>query len=144
MYYVNRELIRRKLACVPELAESAARLSDAWRGDPLQGLAQERCLHLAAELVTDVGGALIDGFLMRDAASYEDIVGIIAEEGVVSAGEAERLTRLVSLRKALVQEYERWPRKELHPLTRELPQLLPSFAGQVESYLKKELEPFQG
>lgn len=139
MYYVNREGIEARLACIPEIAQALADAASDWKGTVMQGLAQERALHLAAEIVTDVGSYLIDGFLMRDASSYEDIVDIIAGEGVLPADVAEPLRRLVSLRKPLVQDYAEWPRKALNPLTPKLPDLLRRFAGLVQNYLRKEL-----
>ncbi len=139
MYDVNVPYIRSRLACLPELAQALSAATVSWTGGLTEGLAQERALHLAAEIATDVGHALIDGFIMRDASSYEDIIDIISEEGVVSKQVAEPLRDLVLLRKTLVQEYDRWPRKELHPLTLELPRVLMGFSDQVEVYLKKEL-----
>ena len=139
MYYVNRESIDKRLASIPEIAESLAELAANWQGSVLQGLAQERALHLAVEIVTDVGSSLIDGFLMRDASSYEDIIDIIAGEEVIPASLAEPLRKLVSLRKPLVQEYFDWPRGQLHPLTSQLPSMLGDFAELTRQYLKREL-----
>ena len=139
MYYVNRTSIDARLACVPDIALALSELASDWRGTLLQGLAQERALHLAVEIVTDVGSSLIDGFLMRDASSYEDIIDIIAGESVVPADVAEPLRRLVSLRKPLVQDYAEWARTEMHGLTPELPALLNRFSDHVRDYLRSEL-----
>ena len=139
MYYVNRETIEKRLSCIPELAQTLTAMAESWKGSVLEGLAQERALHLAIEIVTDVGSALIDGFLMRDASSYEDIIDIIAGEEVIPSDLAEPLRQLVSLRKPLVQEYYGWPRGQLHSLTPQLPQMLESFAELVRDYLQREL-----
>lgn len=139
MYDVNVEGIRARLACLPELSQALSASTVSWQGGLIEGLAQERALHLAAEIATDVGHALIDGFIMRDASSYEDIIEIIAGEGVITDQVAAPLRRLVLLRKTLVQEYDQWPRAELHPLTAELPRVLMGFSDQVEEYLRKEL-----
>ncbi len=139
MYYVNRTSIDDRLACVPDIAQALSELAAEWRGTLLQGLAQERALHLSVEIVTDVGSSLIDGFLMRDASSYEDIIDIIAGEGVLPADVAAPLRRLVMLRKPLVQDYAEWARSELHGLTSELPDLLRRFSEHVRAYLRDEL-----
>jgi len=102
VYYVNREQIDLRLNAVPEVAGALEALAADWQGDALQGLAQERALHLAIEIVTDVGSYLIDGFIMRDASSYEDIIEIIGEEGVFPAERKAPLAELVRLRKPLV------------------------------------------
>lgn len=139
MYYVNRKQIAVRLDAVPELARSLGELAADWRGDALQGLAQERALHLAIEIATDVGSYLIDGFLMRDASSYEDIIEITGAEGVFPDRLKATLIELVKLRKPLVQDYYEWRRSELHPLTGRLSELLPEFKAAVENYLEREL-----
>lgn len=139
MYYVNRASIDARLACVPDIAQALTELAEHWRGTLLEGLAQERALHLSIEIVTDVGSSLIDGFLMRDASSYEDIIDIIAGEGVLPADVSGPLRRLVALRRPLVQDYAGWARSELHDLTPELPALLSRFSELVRSYLRSEL-----
>lgn len=96
-------------------------------------------MHIAIEVVTDVGSYLIDGFLMRDASSYEDIVEITAGEGVYPDGMKEVLLELVRLRRPLVQEYYEWQSDELHPLVKQLPQLLNDFKAAVEQYVASEL-----
>ena len=136
---MNREQIAVRLATIPDIAEALSALAGDWKGDLLQGLAQERALHLAIEIVTDVGSYLIDGFIMRDASSYEDIVEITGGEGVFPARLQETLIGLVKLRKPIVQEYYEWPRAELHPMTGKLIGALPAFKSAVEAYLEREL-----
>ncbi|MGI2293868.1 DUF86 domain-containing protein [Paenibacillus sp. GXUN7292] len=139
MYYVNVEQIAVRLQAIDEITKALQELSKQWQGSLLQGLAQERALHLAVETVTDVGSYIIDGFIMRDASSYEDIIDITGEEGVFPADMQPTLMELVKLRKPLVQQYYEWQRAELHPLTTELASLLPAFKEAVEQYLKREL-----
>lgn len=139
MYYVNVDQIRLRLESIPAVAETLSLLAEQWNGSLLEGMAQERALHLAIESVTDVGSFLIDGFIMRDASSYEDLIGIITEEKVLPQELGASLLALVSLRKPLVQEYYEWPRTELHALTPELPALLLQFKSAVEQYLAQEL-----
>lgn len=139
MYYVDQERIDKQLGCIPDIAEALQGIAGNWQGTLTQGLVQERALHLAIEVVTDVGSLLIDGFLMRDASSYEDIVDIIAGESVMPADVADPLRRLVQLRKQLVQDYADWPRTQLHALTPQLPELLFRFSACVRQYLRSEL-----
>ena len=114
-------------------------LAEQWDGAALQALAQERALHLAIEIVTDIGSYLIDGFLMRDASSYEDIIEITSGEGVFPVSIVPDLLELVRLRKSLVQDYYNWKSSELHPLLTKLPAVLTSFKIAVEQYVEKEL-----
>lgn len=144
MYYVNREQIARRLDAVPEVAEGLRQAVQAWDGGLVLGMVQERCLHLAIEIVTDVGSYLIDGFIMRDASSYDDIIQINYEENVFDESTYEVLRQLVTLRKPLVQDYYSWQRTSLHSLSAVLPDVLEHFSGQVSAYVEKELGPFQG
>jgi len=139
MYYVNQEQIALRLNAIPDIVNALQLLIADWKGDLLQGLAQERALHLAIETVTDVGNYLIDGFIMRDASSYEDIIEVTGGEGVFSQELQASLIELVKLRKPLVQDYYNWPREALHPATLLLPAQLLAFKEAVEAYLKQEL-----
>lgn len=139
MYYVNQEQIAVRLQTIPEIAEALEALSADWKGTLMEGLAQERAIHLAIETVTDVGSFLIDGFILRDASSYEDIVDIIGEAEVFPERLLRPLGELVSLRKPLVQDYYEWQRDKLHPLAPELGRMLREFKASVEAYLAKEL-----
>lgn len=139
MYYVNVEQIEQRLQAIPEIAEGLRVVSEGWEHSLAQGLIQERCLHLAIEVVTDVCSYLIDGFIMRDASSYEDIVEINYQEKVFSESIFNVLIELVKLRKPLVQEYFLWDRSVLHPLTASVPDALEQFAASIRDYLKQEL-----
>lgn len=139
MYYVNQEQIQLRLGTIPEIAEALKRTAEAWDGSVMLGMVQERALHLATEVVTDVGSYLIDGFIMRDASSYEDIMEINHEEKVFDDDIYRVLRELVGLRKPLVQEYYSWKRAEIHPLTPVLPDILDRFAVQVREYIRQEL-----
>ncbi|MNN31596.1 hypothetical protein D3C81_1452910 [compost metagenome] len=100
--------------------------------------AEERALHLAIEIVTDVGSYLIDGFIMRDASSYEDIVDILLDEKVIDATLHATLIELVRLRKPLVQDYFAWDRQEVIGLRERLPDVLQDFSAKVLKYLDQE------
>ncbi|MEC0369040.1 DUF86 domain-containing protein [Paenibacillus chibensis] len=139
MYYVNQEQIQHRLDAIPEIVQGLTEAAGSWDGGVVLGMVQERALHLAIEIVTDVGSYLIDGFIMRDASSYEDIMEINHEEKVFDAETYDVLLKLVTLRKPLVQEYYTWNRSELHPLTPVLPDILNKFAVQVREYIQREL-----
>ncbi|MGG6314455.1 DUF86 domain-containing protein [Paenibacillus macerans] len=137
MYYVNREQIERRLDLLPELLQV---LRETAKEEPslMERYAEERALHLAVEIVTDVGSYLIDGFIMRDASSYEDIIDILYDEKVIDSGLHAVLTELVRLRKPLVQEYFAWNRNGLNGLKKRLPGTLEAFSGNVLKYLEQE------
>ena len=139
MYYVNQEQIQHRLDAIPQIIQGLTEAAESWDGGVVLGMVQERALHLAIEVVTDVGSYLIDGFIMRDASSYEDIMEINHEEKVFDGEIYSVLLELVSLRKPLAQEYYLWNRSELHRLTPVLPDILNKFAVQVREYIQQEL-----
>lgn len=147
MYYVNREQIQLRLDFVPQIIEACKQILQQWEGATDQGIAlafsQERALHLAIETITDVGHLIIDGFLMRDASSYEDIIEILEGETVFSTELAARIIKLVRLRKSLVQDFVPLQRDALHPLIPGLPALLEQFSQAITLYLDKELGSVQ-
>ncbi|NDI34142.1 DUF86 domain-containing protein [Chengkuizengella sediminis] len=141
MYYVNQDQINQRLefmdwlvGTIPESLENKLESESV-----IQFLAQERILHLALESVTDIGSYLIDGFLMRDASSYEDIIEILHGEKVFPSHLLEPLLNLVKMRKKLVQEYFHLDRNDVHPLLFELPNVLSEFSISILNYLKHEL-----
>jgi uncharacterized protein YutE (UPF0331/DUF86 family) len=139
MYYVDIRQIEDKLRFIPRIAAVCRHLQQNWiPGDDALGFAQERALQLAIETVTDVGSLMIDGFLMRDAGSYEDIIEILQGENVFPRQLAEPLVELVMLRKPLVRDYVEFDRGRLHPMIGRLPDLLDEFAQSVRAYLSKE------
>jgi uncharacterized protein YutE (UPF0331/DUF86 family) len=139
MYYVNVDQIHQRLHFIPFISEVCGRLQDSGRLDCTGCFAQERALQLAIEVVTDVGSCMIDGFLMRDASSYEDIVEILRGENVLSEESARYLSDLVKLRKPLMQEYASFPRDGLHPLMDELAGQMAHFNELITRYLQQEL-----
>lgn len=142
MYYVNREQIERRLNVIPQIIEvlNQAEAKMNQNMELLYAFAEERALHLGIEVVTDVGSYLIDGFIMRDASSYEDIIDIMLDEKVVDGELAALLTELVRLRRPLVQEYFDWRKDGLSELVASLPDALTSFAAKVREYLDRELK----
>jgi uncharacterized protein YutE (UPF0331/DUF86 family) len=139
MYYIDREQIEERIRFVPYMIEACERLRLSWdASNPLHVLAQERVLHLAIEVITDVGSLLIDGFLMRDASSYEDIVAVLIVEKVFPMELEVPLIQLVKLRKPLVQDYMHLERLTLHPFIEAMPSLLRSWESSVLLFIKQE------
>lgn len=117
MYYVNTDQIELRLSAIPEITAGLRHAQDNWDGGIILGFVQERSLHLALEIVTDVGSYLIDGFILRDASSYEDIIEIVHEAGAFDEESYKLFMELVPLRKPLVQDYYAWDRTSLHKVT---------------------------
>jgi uncharacterized protein YutE (UPF0331/DUF86 family) len=140
MYYIDRVQIEERIRFIPYIIEACERLRLSWdASNPLDVLAQERALHLAIEVITDVGSLLIDGFLMRDASSYEDIITVLVVEKVFPKELEIPLIQLVKLRKPLVQDYMHFDRLTLHPFIEAIPSLLRDWESSVLLFMKQEI-----
>lgn len=103
--------------------------------------ALERIAHLLIECVLDVGNLMIDGFIMRDAGSYEDIIDILMDEKVVPEEEGETLKKLVAIRKKLVQNYRQIDESETAIGLADSAAVLHRFPERIRTYLRNELGP---
>jgi uncharacterized protein YutE (UPF0331/DUF86 family) len=142
MYYVNKAQIEQRLQFIPLIVKAMNELNRDKKVDLLSALAQERVLHLAIESVTDIGSYMIDGLMMREASSYEDIIEVLHDEKVFAADTKDVLMQLVKLRRPLVQEYFSFPREQLHPLISILPEVLSTFAEKANLCIEQELGVF--
>ncbi|MFI8576059.1 DUF86 domain-containing protein [Rossellomorea aquimaris] len=139
MYFVDREKIEEILLYMNEQLMTVSE-HDQWDGT-LEKLALERMAHTIIESILDVGNSMIDGFIMRDPGSYEDIIDILLDEKVIGEKMSEDLKRLVAERKVLVQEYTAIHHEQLHTILNEVLHSLEKFPQQVQSYLENELGP---
>ncbi|WP_045511736.1 DUF86 domain-containing protein [Bacillus amyloliquefaciens] len=139
MYFVDRNKIEQTL----RFFENQLALFDstpAWQSE-IEKRALERISHLMIECILDVGNDMIDGFIMRDPGSYDDIMDILTDEKVVAEEEGNKLKQLISSRKQLVQEYQHADHQELFALITTNKDVLKAFPVRVRTYLETELGP---
>lgn len=139
MYFVDREKIEEILVYLEKMVAVFTK-QQQW-STPIEKAALERLAHIMIEAVIDVGNAMIDGFIMRDPGSYNDILDILADEKVVSKETGETLKKLIFYRKALVQSYTKINHAELQTVFAANMQVFPLFAENVRVYLENELGP---
>ena len=138
MYFVNREKIEQTVVCF----ETALRQSKEVTGDAVTtALALERIGFLVIESIIDIGNSMIDGFIMRDPGSYEDIVLILEDERVIDAELATSLKRIVALRTPIVREFTKSSTAEIRTVLDEEELELRRFPEAVRQYLETELGP---
>lgn len=140
VYFVDRNKITTNLQYLDKLL-AILETEDNWLQNDISKLALERIGHNVMESMMDVGNLMIDGFIMRDPGSYEDIIDILMDEKVVSTDMEASLKAVVGLRKMLVREFVSVDITEVvNVLTASLP-ALKQFAPAVNSYLTNELGP---
>jgi uncharacterized protein YutE (UPF0331/DUF86 family) len=139
LYFVDREFLELLLKHI-EKNISILKDTSNWDG-PLEKLALERVVHLLIESILDVGNTLIDGFIMRDPGSYEDIIDILLDEKVVAADNETSLKAVVAYRKILIQNYLDIDHDQISQSIKEHLATIEQFPNQVRLYLENELGP---
>ncbi|MGN4127134.1 DUF86 domain-containing protein [Lysinibacillus sphaericus] len=140
MYFVDRNKITKNLQYLDELL-AIFEAEDNWLQDDIKKLAIERIGHNVMESMMDVGNLMIDGFIMRDPGSYEDIIDILIDEKVVTTEMEASLKAVVGLRKMLVREFINVDVEEVvNVLTINL-STLKQFSAAVNKYVTNELGP---
>ena len=140
MYFVDRNKIILNLQHINELIAVLEERTD-WLDSTINKLALQRIGHNLMESMMDVGNLMIDGFIMRDPGSYEDIIDILVDEKVITQEMDEPLKAVVGLRKMLVREFIQVDdQKVLDVLTSNLP-AIKAFPPKVQDYLTNELGP---
>ncbi|MED4226312.1 DUF86 domain-containing protein [Neobacillus cucumis] len=139
MYFVDREKIEHTL----QFLEKQIHLfqgQQEWT-TPVEKAALERICQMMIESVLDVGNSIIDGFIMRDPGSYEDIIDILIDEKVVTALTGESLKLLIQHRKILVQDYLEISHEKLKEEFSQHLHGLELFSTSVRDYIANELGP---
>ncbi|AJH79564.1 MULTISPECIES: DUF86 domain-containing protein [Heyndrickxia] len=139
MYFVDREKINGILSFM-EKRLALFQAQPAWQTE-IEKAALERIAETVIESVLDAGNAIIDGFIMRDPGSYEDIIDILEDENVVSAESAKQLTAVIALRKQLVREYTDPDYATFQEVLAANFKALERFPKDVRTYLANELGP---
>ncbi len=139
MYFVDRKKIEQTLQCLEE-AVTAFLSKDNYSGT-LELYALERMAHVMIDCMLDVGNAMIDGFIMRDPGSYEDIIEILMDEKVFAKEEGESIKEVVRLRKMLVQEYVTVEHGLVFDTIKAHIETIGLYPSRIRQYLEQELGP---
>lgn len=139
LYFVDRDKIEETLFYY----ESRIRLfeeNQVWNTS-IEKAALERILHMIIESFLDVGNSMIDGFIMRDPGSYEDIIDILEDEKVITTEMSGSFKKIVALRKYLQQYYTVVDHNTLLNAFQQELVNLKLYAPKVRDYLINELGP---
>lgn len=139
MYFVDRQ----KIGQILDYLEKQLGLFEGqgnWDGELLE-LSVERIIHTSIDSVLDAGNAVIDGFIMRDPGSYEDIVDILLDEKVITETISVQFKKVLPLRKMLVQDFIEVNHQVLLAVFKENIEAFKQFPELVRSYLINELGP---
>lgn len=140
MYFVDRNKISVTLKHLDELI-SIFEKENNWLQNEITALALQRIGHNTMEALMDVGNLIIDGFIMRDPGSYEDIIDILLDEKVITPEMEKPFKEVVGLRKMLVREFVQVDNKLVLKVLKNNIEAVKKFSPRVTSYLENELGP---
>ena len=138
MYFVDREAIEDKLLYL-ETQTNLLKSKDKWTDSVIEKLALERIFQTIVDAILDIGNAMIDGFIMRDPGSYEDIIDILLDEKVIVSKMEPDLKALLPYRKQLVQAYTAIRHDELQTAAYKNMKTIEQFPVCVRKYIDSEL-----
>jgi len=136
MYFVDRSNIEKILLHMEKLLEELPNQPFSSFHD---NLSLERMVHVLIEATLDVGNMMIDGFIMRDPGSYDDIIDILIDERVLPAEEESRYKVFIGLRKTLVNNYTEVDHTALLEIVMEHKDAITQFPLRIRNYLNNEL-----
>ncbi|GIN89001.1 DUF86 domain-containing protein [Siminovitchia terrae] len=139
MYFVDREKIEKTLAYMEKQLLFFEEKNE-WE-TMIEKAALERIAQTVIESILDTGNAMIDGFIMRDPGSYDDIIDILTDEKVVTDDMSDSLKVVIGFRKMLVQQYIEVNHEQVRTMLKEEISALKQFAPKVRDYLTNELGP---
>ncbi len=136
MYFVERRKIEETLIYMEKLLkEVSCHKYETF----MEKLYLERTVHIVIESILDVGNMMIDGFIMRDPGSYEDIIDILVDEKVLPENDEAGFKEVIQLRKIVVKDYIEVDHVLLDRTIQENEDKLSQFSSRIRSYLDNEL-----
>lgn len=136
MYFVDRSNIEKTLDFMDKiLIEIDQNKYESFA----ENLSYERMVHVLIESVLDVGNMMIDGFIMRDPGSYDDIIDILIDEKVIPEEDEADYKALIQLRKMIVTDYKNVDHSVLKDTFSRVKGTIKPFSSHIRTYLTNEL-----
>ncbi|HLS09469.1 DUF86 domain-containing protein [Lentibacillus sp.] len=136
MYFIDRKKIEETLQYMDKLLDEVGKQSFDTFSEKLY---LERTVHIVIESILDVGNMMIDGFIMRDPGSFDDIIDILIDEKVLPENEEDAYKAVIQLRKMVVKDYLQIDHQLLSEKIRTHKNTLDQFSSYVRRYLDNEL-----
>ncbi|MCU7556370.1 DUF86 domain-containing protein [Macrococcus capreoli] len=132
MYFVDRDELEEKLVYINQLSHEV---------EHAEGFALERICHMLIEAVVDVGNMVIDGFVMRDPGSYQDVIDILEMEKVISPESKIAISNTLPSRQSFVRTYTAIDHAAVKRLFMDNIKAYQQFKEDVDTFIANELGP---
>lgn len=137
MYFIDSKKITNNLNYMDSVLNTFESKQN-WEADAVTELAVARIANVLIESIIDVGNTLIDGFIMRDPGSYEDIIDILVDEKVITTEMEAPIKQLIGHRRVLVRDILEVDVTALILTLQASLATLKQFKPSVEVYVEKE------
>lgn len=135
LYFVDRKLLERRLLYLEGLLNE---MQNHPFNTFIEKLAMERIVHMSIESMLDCGNMIIDGYIMRDPGSFEDIIDILVDEKVLPAEESDNYKTVVQLRNMLIKHYMDVDHTHLKLVIEENYRSMELFSSRIRAFLDEE------
>ncbi|RYG74492.1 DUF86 domain-containing protein [Lentibacillus lipolyticus] len=135
MYFVDQRKIEETLSYMEQILNEVQHQKVSSFKDKLF---LERAAEVMIESMLDVGNMMIDGFIMRDPGSFEDIIDILIDEKVLPESDEAGYKEMIGLRKMVVKDYLMVDHDRLNSTIERQWELLAQFSSHIRRYLADE------
>ena len=137
------EAVRQRLLRLEEVISRLEELRGVGSGHPHDHFrdewAVERGLHLAAEIVFDIGNHILSAHFGRSAQDHEDIIVQLGAAAVLAASTADRLKGLGGFRNILVHGYLKVDPQRVEAYLAAAPDRFSEFSRDIRRWLETTL-----
>ncbi len=139
MYFVDKEKIGLILVMIDEQVTYLD--TRAACETKTEKLAIERAVQLLIDGVLDTGTLLIDGYILRDPGSYEDILDILADAEIIDDITSCEIKSLIPIRQDLMRRYLNINQKKMQYDVQGKLVFFKKYTESVLSYMQAEQSP---
>ena len=138
MYFIDSKKITNNLSYMDDIT-AVFESRENWLEDAVSKLALERIANVYIEAIIDIGNTMIDGFIMRDPGSYEDIIDILVDEKAIPQSFDADLKLLLTVRRPLVRDILEVEDEEILRILNKIMPTLKQLRRSIETFVEKEM-----
>ncbi len=138
MYFIDSKKITNNLSYMDDIT-AVFESRENWLEDAVSKLALERIANVYIEAIIDIGNTMIDGFIMRDPGSYEDIIDILVDEKAIPQSFDADLKLLLTVRRPLVRDILEVEDEEILRILNKIMPTIKQLRSSIETFVEKEM-----
>lgn len=140
MYRVDKKKLKQSLDFYDQVMSEFEADTFTESSSRVELYALERIVTILIDVQLDVSQLVIDAFMMRDAASYTDLIAVLYEEEVFTSYAYEVYYDFIGLRAGLTKGYETDSVEDLVTFMTNHYLTLQAFTKTIRAYIAKEAD----